>query len=99
VTLLQAVRGAIRARHYSRRTEEAYVAWVGTLRSAAGGTRASSECEVRAFLTALAVDCRVSAAMQNQALAALLFLYRDVLDAPMLRVCGTARARRQGRQG
>src|ERR687894_1722428 len=97
--LLDAVRAAIRARHYSRRTEEAYVSWVRRY-VAFSGRRHPRELgarDVRAFLSALAVERCVSASTQNQALAALLFLYRDVLDAPLSRVDGIAHARRAKR--
>ncbi|HET7291881.1 MAG TPA: integron integrase [Vicinamibacteria bacterium] len=79
--LLDRVRIAIRARHYSRRTEKAYVFWV---RRYLGfhGMRHPNEmgsAEVAAFLAALATRWRVSASTQNQAFSALLFLYREVL--------------------
>ena len=78
--LLDHVRRAIRARHYSRRTEKAYVGWIR--RYTAFCRRAPPEMgepEVTAFLTELAVGDHVSASTQNQALSALIFLYRDVL--------------------
>ena len=79
--LLDRVRDAIRTRHYSRRTEEAYVYWIRKYivfhdkkhPSLMGAT------EISAFLTSLAVRQRVSASSQNQALSAMLFLYRHVL--------------------
>jgi integron integrase len=80
--LLDRVRDAIRARHYSRRTEKAYVAWIrryiffhGKRHPAAMGA-----AEITRFLTSLAVDGKVAASTQNQALSALLFLYRAVLQ-------------------
>lgn len=79
--LLDELRAAIRVRHYSRRTEEAYVRW--TLRFVRfHGTRHPAEmgpAEVRDFLSHLASHADVAASTQNQALAALLFLYRHVL--------------------
>jgi len=79
--LLDQVRDAIRTRHYSYRTEEAYVGWIRRFiffhqkrHPAEMGAR-----EVSAFLSSLATDAHVSASTQNQALAALLFLYREVL--------------------
>jgi integrase len=98
-TLLQAVRAAIRARHYSERTEGAYVAWVRRFIAFSGRRhpRELGEREVGVFLTALAVDGQVSASTQNQALAALLFLYPDVLGRPLSRVDGITRARRPKR--
>ncbi len=97
--LLDRVRQAIRVRHYSRRTERAYVGWILRFISFHGvrhpaGMGAS---EVAAFLTSLAVDCHVSASTQNQALSALLFLYRIVLDQDVGWVDGVVRARRSRR--
>ena len=80
-SLLSLVRRAIRLRHYSRRTEDAYVAWVRRFIRFCG-TRHPRELgpsDVTRFLSSLAVDRNVSASTQNQALAALLFLYRSVL--------------------
>jgi integron integrase len=79
--LLDRVRHVIRAKHYSRRTESAYVDWIRRFilfhrkrhPSEMGAT------EISAFLTWLATNRRVSASTQNQALSAVLFLYRDVL--------------------
>lgn len=79
--LLDQVRQALRARHYSRRTEEVYVMWIKRfiffhhVRHPAE----MGEPEINAFLTHLALKERVSASTQNQALSALLFLYRYVL--------------------
>jgi integron integrase len=78
--LLDRVREAIRTRHYSRRTEEAYVAWIRRY-IRFHGRRHPGEmgaAEITQFLTSLAVRGRVAASTQNQALSALLFLYRDV---------------------
>jgi integron integrase len=79
--LLDSVRHIIRLKHYSRRTEEAYLTWIkkyifyfNVRHPKEMGAR-----EVKEFLTHLAVDKNVAASTQNQALAALLFLYRDVL--------------------
>jgi len=74
--LLDRVREAIRLRHYSRRTEQAYVAWIRRFIVFHGKRhpRELGEREVAAFLSGLA-DRGVSASTQNQALSALLFLY------------------------
>jgi len=75
------LRQAIRQRHYSRRTEETYVGWVKRF-VAFHGRRHPAELgavEVSSFLSHLASDRHVSASTQNQALSALLFLYRAVL--------------------
>jgi integron integrase len=88
--LLDRVRIACRLRHYSYRTEQAYTAWVRRFFlfhvDRAGRPRhpeSMGEVEVSAFLTHLAVDRHVSASTQNQALAALLFLYDAVLGRPL----------------
>jgi integron integrase len=86
--LLDRVRDAIRARHFSRRTEKAYVHWTKRY-IFFHGKRHPAEMgapEVTAFLTSLAVQDKVAASTQNQALSALLFLYRAVLglDLPWL---------------
>jgi hypothetical protein len=75
--LLHRVRQALRARHLSRRTEEAYVAWIRRF-SVLHDKRHLAEMgapEVTTFLTSLAVDGQVAASTQNQALSTLLFLY------------------------
>jgi integron integrase len=80
--LLDRVREAIRTRHYSRRTEKAYVGWIRRY-IFFHGKRHPAEmggAEGTRFLTSLAVDGRVAASTQNQALNALLFLYRVVLE-------------------
>ena len=80
-TLLARVREVLRVRHYSRRTEEVYVRWIRRY-VRFHGVRHPSElgaADVTRFLSSLAVDRHVGASTQNQALAALLFLYRDVL--------------------
>ena len=80
--LIDLVRGHIRARHYSLRTEKAYVFWTRRFVRFSGmrHPRDLGGPEVESFLTHLAVDVKVSASTQNQALAAILFLYRDVLQ-------------------
>src|SRR5262249_42869488 len=86
--LLDRVRQAIRTRHYSRRTEKAYVHWIKRY-IFFHGKRHPTEMgapEVAPFLTSLAVQGKVAASTQNQALSALLFLCRKVLgvDLPWL---------------
>lgn len=83
--LLDRVRGAIQSRHFSRNTEDAYVAWIKRFIFFHGKRHPMelSEPEVTRFLTSLAVDSRVSASTQNQALSALLFLYREILQQPL----------------
>src|SRR5512138_3853297 len=80
--LLDRVRQAIRARHYSPRTEKAYAFWIRRyilFYKAKRHPDTMGTPEVRAFLTDLATRGRVSASTQNQAFSALLFLYREVL--------------------
>ncbi len=86
--LLDQVRDRIRVKHYSIRTETQYVQWVKRF-ILFHGKRHPKELgavEVEAFLTHLAVDGKVSASTQNQALSALLFMYKEVLavDLPWL---------------
>ena len=80
--LLDRLRTAIRGRHYSRRTEKAYVGWVRRHKLFSGLQHPDGfdERQVLAFVTMLARDRRISASTQNQALCAVLFLYRNVLD-------------------
>jgi integron integrase len=86
--LLERVRLAVRLRHYSRSTEHAYVQWVRrfVLFHGRRHPRELGAAEIERFLTHLAVEKRVAAATQNQALNAIVFLYREVLamDAPVL---------------
>lgn len=80
--LLDALRAAIRVRHYALRTERAYVGWVRRFVHFHGARRHPRDmgaAEVTAFLTHLATQRDVSASTQAQARAALLFLYREVL--------------------
>ncbi len=94
--LLDRVRHAVRARHYSRRTEKAYVHWIKRY-IFFHGKRHPAEmgaAEVTAFLTALAVRERVAASTQNQALNALLFLYREILGVELPWLDNVVRAKR-----
>lgn len=94
--LLDRVRTAIRTRHYSPRTEKAYVGWIRRYiffhekrhPDVMGAT------EVSAFLAALAVREKVSASTQNQAFSALLFLYREVLGRELTGLEDGVRAKR-----
>jgi integron integrase len=95
--LLDAVRAALRRRHYSARTEEAYVHWIrryvvfhGKRHPREMGTR-----EVTEFLSYLAIDAQVAATTQNQALSAILFLYRCVIGGELASLDAVARARRR----
>jgi site-specific recombinase XerD len=79
--LLDVVREVIRLKHYSYRTEQTYVKWIKRylLYHDKKHPREMGTQEIQDFLTHLAVDRQVAAATQNQALNALLFLYREVL--------------------
>ena len=93
--LLDRVCAKIRAKHYSLRTERAYLAWIRRF-ILFNDKRHPSEMsapDVERFLTHLAVQGRVAAATQNQALAALLFLYRDVLEIDLPWIENVVRAR------
>jgi integron integrase len=97
--LLDQVREAMRTRHYSLRTEKAYVQWIKRFIffHKKRHPLEMSEAEVGQFLSALATESRVSASTQNQALNALLFLYREVLEKPLGYVNGVVRAKRPSR--
>jgi integron integrase len=94
--LLDQVRKAIRVRHYSYRTEKAYVDWVRRFVIFHGKRHPKDMggVEVEKFLSHLAQDRRVSAATQNQALAALLFLYKRVLNVDLPWIGDVVRATR-----
>ncbi len=83
--LLHDMRAALRLRHYSPRTERSYVGWVRRYVRFCGlrHPRTCGAPEIRSFLEHLATERKVAASTQNQAHAALLFLYRDVLRLPM----------------
>src|SRR5262249_25827701 len=97
--LLDRVRAAVRARHDSVRTEEAYVAWIKRFILFHGKRHPAErgEPEINRFLTDLAVHRKVSASTQNQALSALLFLYQHVLNQPIDWVNPAVRAQRPER--
>ena len=95
-TIIERVKVEIRTRHYSPRTEEAYVGWITRYLDFHRG-RALADLaidDIRQFLSALAIDAKVSASTQNQARAAITFLYRDVVRAPVGTVDGVATAKR-----
>jgi site-specific recombinase XerD len=83
--LLDRVRAAIRTRHYSIRTEQAYVGWIRRFILFHNKRHPADmgKSEIEAFLTHLAVDRNVASSTQNQAFSALLFLYREVLEREM----------------
>lgn len=97
--LLDMVRRQIRVRHYSIRTEQAYLGWIRRFILANGKRhpRTMGEAEVSAFLSSLATDGNVAASTQNQALSALLFLYRQVLGIELPWMEQVVRAKRPRR--
>ena len=94
--LLDRVREAIHTRQYSNKTEKAYVHWIRRFILFHGKRHPASmgEGEIAQFLSNLATAGHVSASTQNQALNALLFLYRKVLHQDILYVDGVVRAKR-----
>lgn len=97
--LLDRVRGEIRRLHYSSRTERAYVSWIRRYILYHGKRHPDSmgETEITGFLTHLATERHVSASTQNQALSALLFLYRRVLGKEIPWLEGIERPQRPPR--
>lgn len=93
--LLDQVRHALRRKHYSLRTEQAYLNWIKRyiLYHHKQHPRHMNSAEIEQFLTHLAVNLNVAASTQNQALAALLFLYQHVLQHPLNHPIDAARAR------
>ena len=98
--LLSQLRARLRTRRYSESTVRAYSAWVRRFVRfhRMRHPRELSERDVEAFLTHLATAQRVSSSTQNQALAALLFLYREVLGAPVGWLGGVVRSKRGHRR-
>lgn len=97
--LLDQVRERIRVKHYSIRTEETYLSWIrrfiyfhGKRHPREMGTR-----EIEAFLTHLATERDVAASTQNQALSAILFLYKEVLEMELPWLEGVTRAKKPQR--
>ncbi len=97
--LLDRVRQAIRTRHLSRNTEQAYVSWIKRFIFFHHKRHPAEmgEPEIGQFLSSLATDARVSASTQNQALNAILFLYHQVLEREIGLVQGVVRAKRSRR--
>ena len=97
--LLDQVRQAIRVRHLARSTEKSYVDWIRRfiLFHNKRHPMEMGKTEITAFLTHLAVEAKVAASTQNQALAALLFLYRYVLEREFGWLDDVVRAKRDRR--
>ena len=97
--LLDQVRQTIRTRHYSPKTEESYVHWIKRFiffHDKRHPTQMGAK-EIAQFLSSLANELHVSASTQNQALNAILFLYRTVLRTEIGYVDGVVRAKRPHR--
>ena len=94
--LIDQMREALRTRHYSPRTEQVYVLWVKRFIRfhKMRHPKEMAEPEINEFLTYLAVEQKVSASTQNQALAAVLFLYRRVFGVDIGDLGGVVRARK-----
>lgn len=97
--LLDQVRSRIRLKHYSIRTEKTYLAWIRRfiLFNSKRHPKEMGKKEVEAFLTHLAVDRRVAASTQNQALNAVLFLYKEVLGIELPWMDDVVRVKRPAR--
>ena len=97
--LLDQVRGRLRLKHYSLRTEQAYLYWIRRYIRAwlPRHPRELDGAAVEAFLTGLATRDKVAASTQNQALSALLFLYREVLGVELAWMENVVRAKRPQR--
>ena len=97
--LIQRYREELQARHYARRTVHTYEQWLRRFLRfhRMRHPRQMGEAEINAFLSHLATEERVSASTQNQALAALLFLYRTVLGGDVGNLEGVIRARKRHR--
>lgn len=97
--LIQRYREELQARHYARRTVSSYEHWLRRFLRfhRMRHPRQMGEAEINAFLSHLATEEKVSASTQNQALAALLFLYRTVLGGDVGNLEGVIRARRRQR--
>ncbi|MGH8528980.1 MAG: integron integrase [Nevskiales bacterium] len=97
--LMQQVRHRLRAKHYSLRTEETYVHWIKRYILFHGKKHPTEMgvSEVEAFLSHLAVELNVAASTQNLALAAILFLYRDVLEIELPWLRDVTRAKKPQR--
>lgn len=98
--LMEQVRQALRTYHYAYRTEQTYCDWIVRFIRFHGSKRHPKDMgksEVEAFLSHLASEGKVSASTQRQALNAIVFLYRDVLDLPIQGEIAPVRAKRHAR--
>ena len=97
--ILDQIRQVLRLHHYSIHTERAYLDWIKRYiafhRMKSRNDLAEGEQKIEAFLTHLAVDQRVAAATQNQAMNALVFLYKRVLEQPLNETINAVRAEKR----
>ena len=93
---LETIRRAIQLRHYSIRTEQAYLGWIKRfiLFHDKRHPETMAEIEVAAFLSYLASDLKVAASTQNQALNALVFMYKNVLESPLKKMTNIVSSKR-----
>jgi integron integrase len=96
LAVTEQVRRTVRERHYSRRTEKAYVSWVRRFLAfhGNGDPNRMGTAAVKAYLSYLATERRVAASTQNQAFSALLFLFREVLGRELEELDDTPRAKK-----
>jgi site-specific recombinase XerD len=99
MAVLGKLREELPVRYYARRTVKSYVLWVRRYLEFHGRRhpREMGATYIHSFLSHLATDLGVSASTQNQALSALLFLYRHVLETDVGELTGIARARQSKR--
>jgi integrase len=97
--ILDQIRQVLRLHHYSIHTERAYLDWIKRYiafhRMKSHDDLAEGEQKIEAFLTHLVVDQRVAAATQNQAMNALVFLYKRVLEQPLNETINAVRAKKK----
>ncbi|MFO0828695.1 MAG: integron integrase [Phycisphaerales bacterium] len=95
-TLYEATVGVMKIRHFSRNTQSAYLSWIRRYLLFHGRRHPSelAEDDVQQFLSHLATEHDVATSTQHQALCAIVFLYRDVLEQPLLRINDIVRAKR-----
>jgi integron integrase len=97
--ILDQIRQVLRLHHYSIHTERIYLDWIKRYiafhRMKSRDDLAAGEQKIEAFLTHLAVDQRVAAATQNQAMDALVFLYKRVLERPLGETINAVRAEKK----
>ena len=99
VNLAEELQKALRLRHRSFRTEQAYLGWLRRFYRFSNGKhpRSLTSQHVKDFMTHLAVDRKVAASTQNQAFNAILFFFRHVLDKPIEDIGGAIRAKEKRR--